>query len=315
MKINLKLLHAFVLVAEHGSFRQAGEELGRSASAVSMQIKDLEGQLGIALFQRTTRHVELTPDGAKLLERVRRAMDDVQAGIADILDAVEQRKGRVRLASSPTVAASWLPGILATFRSRHPQIALSVRELVSSELLEVVRNQEVDFAIAPLVPKMPEFTFEPIIHDQIWALIPIGFDMLPPGPLNLGDLGRVPSIMLTNLTALRGTIESALAARGDTLNIRCEVQQVSTAIAMAIAGLGVAIVPGIAVPRPEPATLRVVPITGPEIFREIGVVTLKGQTLSHVAADLIALLKQTGLTAPGSTGAGPGSTPRGNVAG
>ena len=88
-KVNLKLLHMFVAVAENRSFRMAAEQLNRSQSAVSMQIKQLEEQVGVAIFHRTTRRVELTSEGERLLGHARRALDEWENGLRQIRDVVD----------------------------------------------------------------------------------------------------------------------------------------------------------------------------------------------------------------------------------
>ena len=120
MNVNLNLLQTFLLVAERESFRQAAEESHRTPSAVSMQIKHLEDQVGAPLFVRTTRKVELTADGQQLLVRVREALTDVGSGLQELRDAVELRRGRVSLASSFSIASTRLPDVLARFKLQHP---------------------------------------------------------------------------------------------------------------------------------------------------------------------------------------------------
>ena len=115
MKVNLKLLQVFLLVAEHASFRSAADQARRSQSSVSTQIKQLEGQLGVALFHRTTRSVRLTAEGEQLLGCVRRALHEVEAGLRKIEEAVDMRRGHVSIACSPTVASTRLPLVLAAF--------------------------------------------------------------------------------------------------------------------------------------------------------------------------------------------------------
>src|SRR3546814_6651447 len=93
MNVNLKLLQVFLLVAEHCSFRSAAVAANRSKSAISTQIKQLEGQLGVALFHRTTRSVSLTAEGQELVDCVRRALYEVDAGLRKIAEYAELRRG------------------------------------------------------------------------------------------------------------------------------------------------------------------------------------------------------------------------------
>jgi DNA-binding transcriptional LysR family regulator len=96
MNVNLKLMHTFLLVAEHNSFCRAAETSNRSQSAVSMQIRQLEAQLGVSLFHRTTRRVQLTREGELLLDCAGRAVAELQTGLRRIKEAVDTRSGALR---------------------------------------------------------------------------------------------------------------------------------------------------------------------------------------------------------------------------
>ncbi len=105
MNVNLKLMHTFLLVAEHNSFCRAAEFSNRSQSAVSMQIRQLEMQLGVSLFHRTTRRVRLTHEGELLLGSARRAVTELQIGLRQIKEAIDVQRGSPARARAPALAA------------------------------------------------------------------------------------------------------------------------------------------------------------------------------------------------------------------
>src|SRR6202046_3753483 len=146
-QVNLKLLHMFVAVAENRSFRMAAEQLNRSQSAVSMQIKQLEEQVGLAIFHRTTRRVELTSEGERLLAHARRALDEWDNGLRQIRDVVDIQRGTLSIGCVPTVAATILPRALNVFQKAYPGININLRELAAHDLLDSVRRREIDFGI------------------------------------------------------------------------------------------------------------------------------------------------------------------------
>ena len=203
MKVNLKLLQVFLLVAEHESFRSAADQAHRSQSSVSTQIKQLEGQLGVALFHRTTRSVRLTSEGAQLLDCVRRALHEVEEGLRKIEEAVDMRRGHVSLGCSPTVAGSRLPIVLAAFRREYPDVKLFVRELTSADLFESLRKREVDFGIGPIVEE-GDLSFRAILREDIYALVPRRLFHTRQSVITLSDLVRMPVLLLNPATALRG---------------------------------------------------------------------------------------------------------------
>jgi DNA-binding transcriptional LysR family regulator len=292
MNVNLKLMHTFLLVAEHSSFCRAAEVSNRSQSAVSMQIRQLELQLGVSLFHRTTRRVQLTREGELLLVCARKAVAELQTGLRQIKETVDIQRGRLTLACAPTLAATRLPDILAAFQKSYPGVTAHVRELASAEMLDCIRRRDVDFGIGPRCPNATEFQFQPILLDEIYALIPICLDVGQRESISLLELSHMPTLVLTGSSAMQGMLEKAQKAAGITLNIQYEVQQVQTQIAMATAGLGAAILPRIAIPLKLDPRVRAVPIVDPPLVRELGVVTFRGQFLSPVAARFVEMLQR-----------------------
>ena len=280
--INLKLLHVFLLVAEQSSFRRAAERSHRSLSAVSMQIKQLESQLGVALFHRTTRRVELTQDGEHLLICARRALAELETGLLQIRESVNMQHGQLSISCVPTIAATRLPRILAAFQKDRPGIAVHVRELLSGEVIESVRRREVDFGVGPRVPAVADFHFRPILTDEIYALVPATYRLPRKKGISLEELSRLPILKLSTTTGLRAYVDTALKARRLTLETKYEVMQVHTLIAMVEAGLGAAILPRVSVPANT--RMQAVAIIDPALSREICIITLRGQSLSPAAA-------------------------------
>ena len=288
--MNLKLLHTFLLAAEQESFRKAADESNRSPSAVSMQIRGLEEQIGVPLFRRTPQKVILTPEGRILFDQVKRAVLEVQAGLDQLSDAAQSRRGHIRIACVPTLASTRLPNILATFRVRHPRSLVEVREISTASILELLRNHEVEFGLAPAIPNMGEFQFEPILDDPLYACIPPTFDE-GKEEIGLADLVGKPCILLSSTTAVRGTIDSALEALDVRLDAQFEVQQAMTAIALASAGLGIAILPRIALFHVSAPQFRAVPITDSVVHRKVGLITARGYVQNPTSEQLMNLIR------------------------
>ena len=289
--VNLKLLHTFLLVADHNSFRRAAEESNRSQSAVSMQIRQLELQLGVSLFHRTTRRVQLTREGELLLGSARKAVLELQAGLRQIREAAGAEQGRLSFACAPSVAISRLPSVLAAFQAAHPEVSAHVHELASADMLEAIRRQDVDFGIGPRVAGAGEFDFTPIVFDEICALVPYSLPQADGESISLTDLSALPILLVTGTSALHGALDEAQQTAGVTLNIKYEVHQVQTQIAMASAGLGVAILPRIAIPAEPDPRLKIMAIVGPTLSRELCVISLRGQALPPAAMRFIPMLQ------------------------
>lgn len=287
MRINFKTLGTFLAVAEHASFRKAGEQLHLSLSAVSMQIKQLEEQLGVQLFQRTTRRVDLTREGEQLMIRARKAMAELQVGLAELQQAANVQQGHLSLACVPTVAGTRLPKLLTAFATKYPGISVHVRELTLPDLLEAVRRREVDFGIGPEPQKKGELEFTPLFVDEYVALVPAGAVRAGRVSISLPELVQMPLLTLSNSSLFRSHLDDTLRAQGLEAEMNYEFTHVSTLVAMAEAGLGAAVLPRVAVPART--RLQALRITKPVLSRTICIVTIRGHTPSPSAARMVEL--------------------------
>lgn len=283
--INMKLLQTFLVVAEHGSFRLAAEVLHRSHSAVSAQIMQLEGQLDVALFERTTRSVKLTEEGAYLRDSARKAFYEVQLGIRRIREANDTKRGQLSLASSPNLASIHLPPVLTEFVRAFPEIAVTVLEMTSLDLYEAVRKKEVDFAVGPQ-DEDDALDFTTIMIEPLHALVPSQFLDGPRDTITLAELAQFPMLLPTTATAMRRLVQEAMQQRGLHVPTRYQFIQAETIIAMAEAGLGVAIQPASRLAKVNPTRARILALVEPTIERKMALITLRNQKLSPAAQRL-----------------------------
>jgi DNA-binding transcriptional LysR family regulator len=288
-QINLKLLQTFLLVGEHLSFRVAAEKLFRSQSAISAQIVQLEEQLGVSLFHRTTRNVSLTAEGLQLKDYAERALFEVEAGLRKIRETADIRRGRVAFSCSPSIAATRLASVLSAFEKDYPTIEIHVRELTSSALLDSIRHRDVDFGIGPVF-ESPEFEFDTILRESLYALVPRALASAKRKSITLQSLAAMPLLLLDHATALRNMLETTMKERGFALNMRYEFAQAQTLISMARSGLGVAVLPEVALPRDHDARAVWLRIVDPPLIREVAVITARGQFLSPASLRLVELL-------------------------
>ncbi len=290
MNINFKLLGVFLSVAENASFRKAADQTHRSMPAVSMQIKQSEEQVGVVLFQRTTRKVSLTDEGEKLLISARKALAELEIGLLQIQQSINLQHGRLSFACVPTVASTRLPLILTTFAKKYPGITVHVRELANLELLDCVRRREVDFGIGPMPDNKGDLDFAPIFVDEYCAMLPKGYQDKGRAGISLRELCTLPLLMLSDASTFRGHIDKALSTNGLEAKSNYEFAHVNALIAMAEAGLGVALLPRISIPRKT--SLKVVRVVNPALNRTISIATIRGHTLSPSAARLVELFSQ-----------------------
>jgi DNA-binding transcriptional LysR family regulator len=278
MNVNFKLLYSFLLVAEHSSFRLAAEYANRSLPAISSQIKQLEEQLGVVLFHRTTRSVKLTHEGEQLLTSARKALAELEGGLLNIQQAADLERGRLSIACVPTIAGTRLPRILTAFAKKFPGVSVHVREQPNNDLLESVRRGEVDFGIGIETERVGDLSFERLLDDEYHALIPPRFSLSGRRSISLQELSSMPLLRLGSTTTLRTDIDDEMRSQGLAIESEYEFMQVSTLIAMAEAGLGVAVLPRIALPADS--ALRSARIVKPTMSRRVSIVTIRSHSLS-----------------------------------
>ena len=292
MEIHYKQLQTFVQVAETGSFRLASSHIHRSFSVVSAQIKQLEAQLGVKLFERTTRSVRLTVAGELLKKAAQNGFREIEAGLQEIQEIMDIRKGRIAVASSPIMAGTLLPPRLATFEADYPSIRILVRELTPAEIYQSILRGESDFGIGPAHDaEGQEFKFEPLLNEEVMALVPKKFKPVPSQTIGLKELSRMPVLQLSNATALRSVLNHAVKKAGITLEPKYECSQAQTLIAMANAELGAAILPRSIIPPQTEAHVQALRIVSPTLKRKIGLITLRNKALLPAATRLTELIR------------------------
>jgi len=288
MRLNFNLLSTFLAVAENNSFRDAGAQVHLSLPAISMQIKQLEDRLGVALFHRTTRKVTLTHEGEKLMISARKAMAELDVAFAQIQRVADLNQGNLSFACIPTVAGTCLPPLLTQFAHEFPGITVKVREVSQPGLLAAVRKREVDFGIGIQPTGSGEFEYQALFEDEYVAAFPADHPFANKRTITLKELANKRLLALGGSQFRQHIIEASQAA-GLELDLSYEFTHVNTVIEMIHAGLGIGILPGIAIP-PQ-STIASCRVVRPSMHRVIAVTKIKGHSLSPAALHFVDLCK------------------------
>jgi len=170
--MTVKQMRAFLAVAQSLSFAAACERLHLSQSALSLTIKGLEEGLGGRLFSRNTRNVALTPEGESLLPLARRLIADWDNAEDELRQRFTLQRGRVTVAAMPSFAGNLLPPILKIFRARYPQVNVTVHDLINEQVLEMVRDRQVELGVAFEPAEGSSLAFTPLYLDRFIAVVP-----------------------------------------------------------------------------------------------------------------------------------------------
>lgn len=287
--ISLSKLRAFSAVAEHGSFAAAAKSLGVSSPALSAQLSELEKSLGMSLLHRTTRRVELTSEGSRLLARVTRVLYDLDSITDDLQSEARLDRGRVVVSCVPTIAAGLFPEVIATFAAQYPQVQVHLIDESTRELSERVMKGEADFGVGPKPDA--DLAFDLLASDP-FVLACAPKDPLAERAFVTGrDLLKLPLIVLARGSNVRTVVEDYFDAMGAKLTPRFEVNHHYTLGALVNAGLGYGLLPNSALVLTANRLLKSVSIRRPQCERSIGVITRRGDRLSPAASKLLETIR------------------------
>jgi LysR family transcriptional regulator, carnitine catabolism transcriptional activator len=295
MNMTLRQVRAFVVVARFSSFTRAADLLHLTQPALTVQIRQLEQALGVKLFDRSTRAVELTRTGRELLPVLERLLGEFDAVVVSTREMATLRYGIIRIAALPSVAATVLPPLIARFKQRHPHIRITVRDSVGERINAMVREEIVDFGIGSDVEPDAELETIPLFEDEMRAVVPASHPLGKQTEVMLDRLIDEPLILMDTQSSVRSLVDRAFADRGHLAVPAYEVTYMSTAIGLVRAGLGIAILPSTAIELRLETELPSLSIQEPILHRSITLVLKVGRSLPPAAEALRDMLIQKGV--------------------
>ncbi|MEI2414624.1 LysR family transcriptional regulator [Orrella sp. JC864] len=284
MNLSTRQLRAFIALADERHFTRAARRCHLTQPAFSALIRGIEEEAGVRLFHRSTRHVELTPEGQVLDASARRLLADFDLVAEDLQDYAAKRRGHVAVAALPSLAAGWLPAILADFRSRHPGIAMQLRDALLDACLDMVQQGTVDFAVAARRADMTGLDSQFLQADRYHLVCPQDHPLARARRLRLQDVLDHPMIQLARSSSVRQVLEQAAGAPLPAPVL--EVEHLATVTGLVQAGLGVSVVPAMTLFHFRRPGLAIRPLGGKGLARPLYLVKRRGRTLSVAAQAL-----------------------------
>ena len=284
MNLSTRQLRAFIALAEQRHFTRAAAIVHLSQPAFSALIRSLESDLEQRLFDRSTRHVELTAEGREFEASARRVLAEFDGALAGARDLAARRRGRVSVALLPSLAAGWLPGVLADFRKAFPGIGLDVADVLSEECIDRVRSGRADFAIAAVRADTPELRAEPFCTDRFHLVCPSRHPLASAARVRPRDLAPYPFIHLSRTSSVRQYLEAAL--NPVQVNTLMEVDQLATVMGMVRAGVGISVVPALALFHFRQPGIVTRPLAWPGLTRRLYLVRRRDRGFSLAAESL-----------------------------
>jgi DNA-binding transcriptional LysR family regulator len=288
MNVTLRQLQAFTGVYRTRSITRAARELGITQSAASLLIQQLEAQLGVKLFDRSTRSVQPTLAADEAVHAAERMLGDALGLSRRMRDLAQARAGRVAFLASAGTASALLPSVLAKFRAGYPDIEIDMRDVAADDLVPRLSATDAEFAIGSVEGDFAELTIETLTRGRLSAIGRRTADFAARRALTWDELAQMPTIAMRGETRIRMQIDQALGTQGKHLNPTYEVTLINTALAMTAQGLGLAILPATMLPADQFPTLIAKPLIRPAITRPVSLLQRQGRTLSPAAQAFVA---------------------------
>jgi len=256
--VELRQLEYFAAVARLGQFTRASRELNVAQPAVSQQIKRLEGELGLELFNRSTRRVELTEAGTLLLARAHRILAEAEAARQELSEMTGLLRGRVDIGALP-VSRLDTPGLLQGFIERHPGIGIHLHEQSLAVTLPMLRRDQLDLCFALTEPAALGADIEGrfLFEEELVAILSPSHRLAGRRAVRLAELADEPLIRFRSGSALQTMIGAAFDRAGVAAGYAFESFELETLRALASRGLGIALMPRGYVHREGPAVASV----------------------------------------------------------
>ncbi len=280
MNIKYRCLKAFDLVVSTHSFTHAADQLGVTQPSLTALIQDLEHVLGVRLFERTTRQVTLTQAGEDFHRRIQRPLGDLEEAYRAMGDMAAAKRGMVVLGALPSISLTLIPPTLGELRRSHPGLQTRVIEAHNNDLIAMVRTNQVDFALATLLDPPADLSVEPLLSDSFFAVYPPRHPIALLKELRWKDLVRHDLILLSQGSSARALFDRANSHEHEKQGLRYDITHMTTAVNLVRQGLGITLLPRLAIPALGLEGLRYRSVDDDNAFRMLGVIRRKDRHLT-----------------------------------
>lgn len=292
MPLNFDLhdLQAFSAAAEIKSFKRAAEMINISQPAFSRRIEKLELALGVKLIDRDTRNMELTTIGRDFAKKTKQLLDGLDEALLGIQGVGGARMGEITIACVPSAVYYFLPEVLRSYHEIFPKIRIKVHDASANEVLSVVANGEADFGVNFVGSDESNIEFKTIFEERFVVACKKDHPLSKKKKLTWSELAGHDFISVSKSSGNRMLIDLALAGKSQSPNIIYEAQHVTTSLGLVEAGMGIAVVPSLAMPNKDHPVLASIPLFDPVVSRKIGLIKKRGRSLIPAAEKLYELL-------------------------
>jgi DNA-binding transcriptional LysR family regulator len=287
----LKQLRAFCTVARTGKMTDAADELFISQSAISLQIKALEEEMDVILFDRRGPRIQLTPDGRKLLDMSRPLVEGMD-GLSERFDKEVRgnlNSGKLVIAAGESTIMYILPVLVSTFREQYPKIRVELRNVTGRDGLTMIREDEVDFAIGSMLDVPSDISYEPMYSFDPALIMPLGHKLAEKKNIQIKDIAPYGLILPPKRLTTWRMVDRIFQQHGVPFKVVLEVGGWEVIKRYVELDFGISITTGICLRRNDPLVVRNMSQYFPK--RSYGVVKRRGRHLSLAARTFLEVIK------------------------
>ncbi len=271
--MELRQLNYFIRVARRQHVTKAAEELHVAQSAVSRQIHLLENELGIALFIQKGRNLQLTPEGSLFLKRAESIVLELERAVQEIKDMAEPESGYIRIGFPHSFGVHMVPSVVSKFRKFYPNAKFRLHQGTYASLLNDVQEGTVDLALISPIPEPSEqITGDLLKNEELFVVLPPNHRFANERELALHQLKDESFVLFSEGYSLRPIVWEACLNAGFVPDISFEGEETDTIRGLVAAGMGVSLLPEMALQTTSELQPVRIPIVGKKVTRSIGVI-------------------------------------------
>ena len=301
MEVTTRQLRAFRLAAQHHNFARAADALYITPSGLSVLIKELESRVGFRLFDRTTRHVELTPQGRELLAVIQRSLEELDAAIANVGSGAKRDRQSISLGTTPLVAANILPPAMREFRKQRPDLQVQLFDADLPTLIQMVEGGKLDMSLG-IFRAMPDVRREPFFRFSLMVARAAKDDLPARRTMTWSALDGETLISLSPGHPHQQLIDKHLAQAGVKVQTGSVVNLLDTQIALVEAEEGIAIIPSFGLPACRNRRIVMSQLINPVVRFDFHIISRRGRELPPGADEFTSFLKSYIATWAGRAG-------------
>jgi DNA-binding transcriptional LysR family regulator len=286
-------LASFLEVAKLQSFSRAAEKLFRTQPAISAQVRLLEQECGEKLFDRSGKKVLLTPAGEILCTYAEKLLGLQKEALQAIAELNQTPRGKLYIGANEATCLYVLPKTFARFKHLYPLVQISIYRNFSHKILQKVQEGAVDLGIVTLPQTMNNMEVIPVFRDEVQVVVPKNHSLAKNRSVTVEQLSQHP-LILPKTGHTRVVIDRLLRDYRDHLQISMELASVETIKKFVGAGLGISLISRTYVqPEVTAGVLKLIPLDGQKLYRELGLVYRRDRYLSLPAKVFIEVVRES----------------------